>query len=432
MSSSQGKGIGSNGNIIASAVTKEYLEAVSLMNEDTMSRACRLLLMIYNDDEATDSANAEPSSSSMPTRTPAHPSKNRGHETPGQSYNNDNDTIDIKDQLLGMYHTCQESLDVIYKQQLLPDIESATIKASYNKKGMKLPPVAPGLNGIKKRTIMTTKHVIHPSHKVAATAITPGVGGLKQKGMMPMSMRRVSSLKIVAKTSTSPAAQGKSMSRVGRRRALSPTQSTLPCHYDSASSSSAPPPNAVSFLAKLNRDPNEVLASDDSSAIHSRTSNNKKHEHKFSTDGNSDAEDGEGNNNNKEHNDDKKLRMFQRGTVVSVPFDDGLYYEGSIISFDSHRKKYKILYDDGEIEQMSFDDVKKYLKPKQEDRRDEDRGGHKIKRRRSRRDNRSSSNDSPSHKRQKPPKSGEKETWNRLAEDYLSSFGGSSRSGEKE
>jgi hypothetical protein len=257
--SSQGKGNTNNSTNVASVISKEYLEAVSVLNEDTMNRACHLLLKAYDSDADT---NAESSAST-------NQSKKKGKE-PATHGDGENEKP-VKDQLLEMYYKCQESLTVIRKQQSLPPVgpPGSAIPGSNTKKGTnhkKLLSGVPSLNGMKKRTVMTTKHGIHPSHKTTASAIGLGVGALKQKGMMPMAMKRmasinkiggtVSSANATAKNTTTAAALGKAMLLSGRGRSTSPPQG------EDSASSAAPPPSALSFLAKLNRDPNETAPSD--------------------------------------------------------------------------------------------------------------------------------------------------------------------------
>lgn len=276
--SSQGKGSTHNHSAIHNAapvLSKDYLEAVSVLNEDTMNRACQLLMKAYDSDNNTD-ADTE-----SITLTSTQTSKKQG--TISISNSIIHNEAPVEDQLLEMYYKCQESLTVIRKhkqQPLHPPLGSAGSSsgslpgkgnnATKHKKGknlhhMMLPPGAPSLNGLKKRTVMTSKHGIHPSHKTTSSVIGLGVGALKQKGMM--SMKRMSSLNINALNSTNTfnkatlnstsissttAAHGKAMLS-GRGRSTSPPQSFS--RGEDSASASAPPPSVLSFLAKLNRDP---------------------------------------------------------------------------------------------------------------------------------------------------------------------------------
>jgi hypothetical protein len=222
--------------------------------------------------KAYDSDNAGTNAESSATSS-TNQSKKKGKE---QATHGDGDSeTPVQDQLLEIYYKCQESLTVIRKQQSLPPvgipgiaIPGSTIKKGTNHK--KHLPGVPSMNGIKKRTVMTTKHGIHPSHKSTASAIGLGVGALKQKGMMPMAMKRmasinklggtVSSTTATAKATSTAAALGKAMLLSGRGRSTSPPQSSL--RGEDAVSSAAPPPSALSFLARLNRDPNQAVSSD--------------------------------------------------------------------------------------------------------------------------------------------------------------------------
>ncbi len=227
-------------NSAASTISKEYLEAVSVMNEDTMNRACHLLLKPYESDDT----NAEASNS---TQSP------KIKTVDVSSKNNTESTKSVPDQLLEMYYKCQESLTVIRKQQTLPPGINlkGTSQSHYSKM---LPPGVPSLNGMKKRTVMTSKHGIHPSHKTSSSAIG-----------LAMAMKRKASLNnlklgvtVNKATGMSAAVHGKAM--LGHRGGLSISPTTQPAIRSSGddSSSAAPPPAALSFLAKLNRDPNEA------------------------------------------------------------------------------------------------------------------------------------------------------------------------------
>jgi hypothetical protein len=239
--SSQGKGNANSNSNAASLISKEYLEAVSVLNEDTMNRACHLLMSAYDSDDANAESSAPPSGKSK-------------KKAKGAASRDDGSDDNAKEQLLEMYYKCQESLTVIRKQQMLPP--ALAIAGNGNKKT--------GTNKmLPKRTVMTSKHGIHPSHKTTSSAIGLGVGALKQKGMMPMAMKRMASLNKLggpasmnklggaAKTVAGNAANA---SFSGRGRSISPPQSSL----RGEDSASAPPPSALSFLAKLNRDPNEA------------------------------------------------------------------------------------------------------------------------------------------------------------------------------
>ena len=226
------------------------------MNEDTMNRACHLLLKAYDSEDGS-AINAEASNSD-------HPNKKKGKE----EASNGDSTKSAKDQLLEMYYKCQDSLAVIRKQHSILPSSTATItnnssnnitnsinKGHHHHK-MMLPSGVPSLNGMKKRTVMTSKHGIHPSHKISSSAIGLAMA-MKRKASFSNKLGGAS-----GSTSSSIAAHGKAM--LGHRgRSVSPPQpsSHLRGNEDSGSSA-APPPSALSFLAKLNRDPKEALAAD--------------------------------------------------------------------------------------------------------------------------------------------------------------------------
>ena len=235
--SSQGKGTVNN-NSAASAISKEYLDAVAVMNEDTINRACYLLLKSYDSEDGShtdaEAKNVTQSSSKPNTEKP--------------SKINTESTKSVPDQLLEMYYKCQESLTVLRKQQSLPPgINLKGTKQSHHNK--MLPPGAPSLNGTKKRTVMTSRHGIHPSHKTSSSAIG-----------LAMAMKRKASLNnlklgvtVNKATGLSAAAHGKAM--LGHRggRSISPTQSSAQRSGVDDSSSAAPPPAALSFLAKTTK-----------------------------------------------------------------------------------------------------------------------------------------------------------------------------------
>merc|ERR1712071_229926 len=94
----------------ASLLSKEYLEAVSVLSEDTMNRACHLLMKAYDSDADIADAESSANTNSKEDRTEKKPKTAIGDD-------DDKGTISVEDQLLEMYHNCQEALAVIRKHQ---------------------------------------------------------------------------------------------------------------------------------------------------------------------------------------------------------------------------------------------------------------------------------------------------------------------------
>ena len=56
--------------------------------------------------------------------------------------------------------------------------------------------------------------------------------------------------------------------------------------------------------------------------------------------------------------------MFENGTIVRNKFNKS-WYEGEVTRYDPTEKYYTILYTDGDTEEFTHNEVKRFRKPKQ-------------------------------------------------------------------
>jgi hypothetical protein len=61
----------------------------------------------------------------------------------------------------------------------------------------------------------------------------------------------------------------------------------------------------------------------------------------------------------------RSAHVYHDGTIVRKQFKEGIF-EGEVTHYDTITKFYKIQYEDGDTEEMTYDEVKQHLKPLQE------------------------------------------------------------------
>ena len=219
---------------VQSTMTPEYMEAIHIMNESTMVQACDLLL------------------------------SERDYEESKEGNGGDDDEPSDQDKLLELFSKCKTALKVISKQQVT--ISSLSIGGMPGApalaplaRGVSVPlRVAGAPKQLKQKT--TSKQGIVPMRRTvnrtaqtqAAAAVIPGsinklVKRPLERERSDSSIRDDTGASIQQSSSTS----SQQSSSTNKKFKVSPTASQ---------NIFAPPPGALNFLAKLNKDPNVPVA----------------------------------------------------------------------------------------------------------------------------------------------------------------------------
>jgi hypothetical protein len=292
-------------------VSKEYMEAVQTLNEETMNHACELLLKGYHPNLTTTATTTTAGAGAGAATVTTNPGTNGEHDTVAISndVSSNSSGKSVPEQLLDMYFKAEESLQVLQTQQPPPSITMmpSLLGGPSSKNPLTMPPGAPSLTGPNMpsgRISMTLSRgsalgpgvagAHHMSSKLISkqpSLVASGLGVGKQ-GVIPM--RRTAALNTkqgrplsVVATATSSSSldstHGTNASsghgnnnnpNINHNLQFVPTkkQRLSPTLNDSSSlamASSAPPPSALSFLAKLNKS----SASGDSSTTTTTTTN---------------------------------------------------------------------------------------------------------------------------------------------------------------
>lgn len=219
-------------------MSKDYIDAVASLNEECMNQACDLLLLNQHDDDH----NGADKDSCVET--------NMGGGI----------TITAEDQLLELYSKCDEAMKVIRKQQ---PASGAGAAGGVLASGF---PGAPSLNGSMPAPRMAPRG---PLPKLMNMNKLPGLVGNSKQGVIPLRRTALNKpgINLHSKhqqqqqqqqhqsrglgsslgSDSHPAASASSTERFhSKKQRLSPTPPD--------SDPTAPPPSALDFLAKLNKE----------------------------------------------------------------------------------------------------------------------------------------------------------------------------------
>jgi hypothetical protein len=214
---------------VQSTMTPEYVEAIHIMNESTMAQACDLLLSDrdYQESKQGNGGDVEPSD---------------------------------QDKLLELFSKCETALKVISKQQTtlsslsVGSMPGAPALAPPLARGASAPRVA-GVPKQLKQGIVPMRRTVNRTTQAAT--IIPGANNKPVK--RPMERERSdSSLRDDAGASSQQSSSTSSQqSSANKKLKVSPTASKSV--LATSKSVLAPPPGALNFLAKLNKDPNVAV-----------------------------------------------------------------------------------------------------------------------------------------------------------------------------
>jgi hypothetical protein len=267
--------VGPGRNVVQqSSLSPEYMEAMQIMNEANMSYACELLLSERDFDESTKSADTDTDTTAV------------------VGADQDNDKQSDYTKLLELYSKCQSAMKVITKTvadtaSLTVPIPSAPLLvAPASRSGVGGPRLA-GLPKLKQKagggvavTAASSKQGVVPLRRgmnmsmtnmnrtTTTTAAPPG--SLSLKPLMPMKrpMERETSHSSVATEDSGAGGAGATVNSAKKAR-LSPTTTS--------NDVMAPPPSALNFLARLNKDAgssNNSLASSTAATTATNTPTN--------------------------------------------------------------------------------------------------------------------------------------------------------------
>jgi hypothetical protein len=246
-----GSAVGPGRNVVQqSSLSPEYMEAMQIMNEANMSYACELLLSERDFDDSTKSAKTDTDTTAV------------------AGADQDNDKKSDYTKLLELYSKCQSAMKVITKTvantaSLTVPIPSAPLLvAPASRSGVGGPRLA-GLPKLKQKagvgaavTAASSKQGVVPLrrgmnmsmtnvNRTTTTAAPPGSSSLKPSMPMKRPMERETSHSSVATEDSGAGGVGATANSAKKAR-LSPTTTS--------NDVMAPPPSALNFLARLNKD----------------------------------------------------------------------------------------------------------------------------------------------------------------------------------